>query len=167
MEAWITLFPTEIIWSCLLSKLHVVPKSHSGSGMLQYKEHCIESHKNVLFTCYCGILWKFNHSSKSKSLTDWISQPTFYSAPMPWVMCLSHCLQETQQPVKGISMSDNLNSNYYISKRLEAYCSFKRFFFFCSENSICIYFTDLKSAILKRKFWWVHVTKKHYFEIMM
>ena len=98
--------------------------------MLQYKERCIENHKNVLFTSYCGILWKFNHSSKSKSLTDWISQPTFYSAPVPWVMCLSHCLQETQQPVKGISMSDNLNSNYYLSKRLEAYCSFKRFFFF-------------------------------------
>ena len=166
MEAWITLFPTEIIWSCLLSKLHVVPKSHSGSGMLQYKEYCIENHKNVFFSPYCGILWKFNHSSKSKSLIDWLSQPTFYSAPMSWVMCLSHCLQETQHPVKGISRSDDLNSNYYISVSLATYY-FLKIFFFCSENSTCIYFTDFKSAILKRKFWWVHATKKHYFEIMM
>lgn len=153
------------MWSCLLSKLHVVPKSHSESGMLQYKEYCIENHKNVFFSPYCGILWKFNHSSKSKSLIDWLSQPTFYSAPMSWVMCLSHCLQETQYPVKGISRSGNLNSNYYISMSLATYYFLK--IFFCSENSTHIYFTDFKSAILKRKFWWVHVTKKHYFEIMM
>ena len=153
------------MWSCLLSKLHVVPKSHSERGMLQYKEYCIENHKNVFFSPYCGILWKFNHSSKSKSLIDWLSQPTFYSAPMSWVMCLSHCLQETQHPVKGISRSGNLNSNYYISMSLATYYFLK--IFFCSENSTHIYFTDFKSAILKRKFWWVHVTKKHYFEIMM
>lgn len=165
MEAWITLFPTEIIWSCLLSKLHVVPKFHSGSGMLQYKEYGTENHKSVFFSSYCGILWKFTHSSKSNSLIDWLSQPTFYSAPMYWVMCLSYCLQETQHPVEGICRSDNLNSNYYISKSLAGYCFLKDFF--CSENCTCIYFTDFKSAILKRKLWWVHVTKRHYFEIMM
>lgn len=108
-------------------KLHVVPNFIQEVACYSIKSTAQRIIK-VSFSSYCGILWKFTHSSKMNSLIDWLSQPTFYSAPMYWVMCLSHCLQETQHPVKGIRRSDNLNSNYYISKSLAAYYFLKIFF---------------------------------------